>query len=190
MSEQIVNANFHAAGVTSGKRLMVDAVGYEMDLAVSLEKAMAFTLSATVTPTGAGDYFAKLANLSGDYKLVITAMRFTDAAAEVISVVAAAEFPSATTHAEVEPINRMVGSTVRASTYGHFEADVDITGIVGGVEVHRCTMAAGGQNSINMNNAPIVLLVNQCVCLLASVGAGALTLEVDFYFAAVPYVNG
>jgi hypothetical protein len=188
MAEQISNGKSDL-GVTVEKRVLIESIACDMDLANALDKGMAFTLhDNAVTPTAAGDYFCKIANTS-DYPLVVEQIRINDATGEVNTLEVGANFTSATTHAEIEPINRKFGDVKLASAYGQFESDVDITGMTV-TEIGRFKTVTGVDYIHDLTQAPIVLLKNQCLVLKAVTGNIAKAYSVDFYFQTIPVVNG
>jgi hypothetical protein len=190
MSKEIfTNKNGKSGGITIDGRLMGEAVSMDYGLAVALQNQMAYTLyDLTVTPTGPGDYFCKIANTHPlGYKLVISGLLINDAAAESIALATGVNFVSAGTHAEIEPINRFVGSPKLASSYGQFESDVDIQGFVGNIFKY-ITVGVATDYTLPLSKAVAVLDVNRCFVLQAITGTTAIRYSVDFYWA-VPGVT-
>lgn len=189
---EIKGPNGNVLNVTSENRAATVSAGADMQLVAAAENGLAYTLfDDTVTPTGAGDYFCKIANTTEDTTIVVFALGFTNAAAENMNLVTGANYVSATSHGEVEPASRAPGGPL-ASLYGQFEVDVDITG-QGTVDTVRTFVSGAGtvytakDDPFGLNAAPIYLGYGQQMSLSAGTGTAAITnLSVDFYIVATP----
>jgi hypothetical protein len=189
---EIKGPNGNVANVTSENRQAAIGAAAPMELVAAVESGYAYTLwDATVTPTGAGDYFCKVANTTEDLTFVIYAIGFTNAAAENMNIVTGANYVSATSHAEVEPASRAPGGPL-ASLLGQFEVDVDITG-QGAVQTVRTFVSGAGtvytqkDDPFGLNASPIYLGYGQQMSLSCDTGTAAITnLGVDFYVLKTP----
>ena len=184
---QIQNVAGTPAGVTNDYRAQVEGFGRDYHLACCLD-GWAFTMfDATVIPTGAGDYFAKIQNSSSDL-LYITGITIVDVGTEVINMHVSPAFASAGTHGVIVPVNRYSGSANLAATKGVFESDVNITGSTD-TQLAAFNVAAGVEFSHDMFDAPLVLGPNQAMVLEAVTGTAAIRYAIDFYFGTVATVN-
>jgi len=184
---QIENANGTTMGVTVDARFMSEIVTRDYALACT-QAGYGFTFyDAAVTPTGAADVFGKLQNDSA-MQMVVTRVTIYDAGAELVHLQLSAAYSSGGTHGDVEPVNRLRGSALLASTYGTFESDVDITGD-SGATIRTLQIAATTEQTYDLSDSPIVLGTNQALILEAATGTSAIRWEADFYFAAVATQN-
>lgn len=86
------------------------------------------------TPTGAGDCFFYIKNISS-YDLIITSLSFYSATAETIQMKLGDSGTAGGTHADLLPASRNAGSGKTADVV--CESGVDITGLSGGVVVDQ-----------------------------------------------------
>ncbi len=184
---QIQNVAGTPAGVTDDYRAMVEGFGRGYDLVNTLAGWGFSVFDATVTPTGAGDYFAKIQNFSAD-PLFITGITLLDAGAEVINVHTSPAFASGGTHAVLVPVNRYSGSANLMATKAVVESDVDITGSTD-TQIATINAGAGTEHSIDWSDAPIVLGPNQALVLEAATGTSAIRYTINCFFGVVPTVN-
>jgi hypothetical protein len=189
---EIKGPNGNVLNVTSENRAAAVSAGADLQLVNAVESGLAYTLfDATVTPTGAGDYFCKMANTTEDTTMVVFACGFTNAAAENMNIVTSANYVSATSHGEVEPASRAPGGPL-ASLYGQFEVDVDITGQPAVQTVRTFVSGAGTvytakDDPFGLNAAPIYLNYGQALSMSCDTGTAAITnLSLDFYIVTTP----
>ena len=175
------------AGVTTDYRAMVEGFGRSYDLACTLAGWGFSVFDAAVTPTGAGDYFAKVQNDSATL-LYITDITILDAGAELINVHVSPAFASGGTHAALVPVNRYSGSANLFTTLGTCESDVDITGSTD-TQIAVINVGAGTEHSLSMTDAPLVLGPNQALVLEAATGTAAIRYTINCFFGVVPINN-
>lgn len=175
------NANDRPAGVTTDGRLMVELVGRDYSYHVTTVNEMGYTLLATVAPVTGADVFLTIQN-TYDRPLLIQEVRIYDAlaAGEYVNFMIGANYVIAGTSAAVEPVNRLISSTLLASSYATIEAGIQITGHAG-VTFHTAQMVANTHRAINFKNRPVILAQNRAFDLEVETGAAnSIYVEVDF----------
>ena len=169
------------AGVTDDGRLMVEMIARDYSYHVTTNNEMCYTVRQTVTPVTGADVFLTIQN-THDRPLLIQEVRIYDelAAGEHINFMIGAIWPIGGTHAAVEPVNRMVSSTLLASSYATIEQGVTMTGHTG-VTFHTAECIANTYRSISFKNRPVVLAQNRAFDLECETGAAnQITVAVDF----------
>ncbi len=184
---QIQGVSGQPAGVTNDFRAMVEGFSRNYDLVNTLAGWGFSVFDAAVTPTGAGDYFAKIQNFSSDL-LYITGLTILDAGAEVINVHTSPSFTSGGTAGVLVPVNRYSGSANLMATKAVVESDVDITGSTD-TQIATINAGAGTEHSIDWSDAPIVLGPNQALVLEAATGTTAIRYTINCFFGVVSTRN-
>lgn len=184
----VSNANGTVSGVTSTRRHMTESIIRAREEAAIL-RGDAYVLSdTTVTPTGAADVFCKIYNGRSDNMIITRIVAQVDTATDNIFVQSCAAYTSATSHAELAPINRLRGSSKLATTGDStFESDVNITGDSGAVTLYCMRLAAA--DTMYVLETPIILGTGQCLLLEAETGGNDIQYSVDFFYDTEPYTD-
>lgn len=171
-----------------GQLLEVSRLGRAKVLAVSqssvvqnaLVDARTWTCSATVTPTGASDYFFFLRNDSGLRDIVISRVYVDAGTTEQVALHVVTGTPVGGT--TLTPLNRTRGSA-KLPLSATIQSGVDITGLTAGGTLERLRIVTTNTTSVRVDlmDRPVVLKNNQAVALLATVGAIALNFQVDIW---------
>ena len=184
---QIQSVSGQPAGVTNDYRAMVEGFGRSYHMACLLDGWAFSVFDAAVTPTAAGDYFAKVQNSSADL-LYIIGLTILDAGAEVINVHTSPAFASGGTHALLVPVNRYSGSANLMATKAVVESDVDITGSTD-TQIATINAGAGTEHSRDWSDDPIILGPNQALVMQAVTGTSAIRYTIDCFFGTVAITN-
>lgn len=130
-----------------------------------------WSLSFTVTPVGAGDYFFYLTN-TGDNDISITDFRFSSASAEVIYIDAVTGTPSYTSGTALTPQPKNLGSNREASITCY--QDTDTTGLTKEGELFFVSMSGANDFEQLRTSANVIIPKGTALALRAITGGIAL----------------
>lgn len=164
--------------VTTRNAMRAMSISLDPQHFAAAKDQLTWTVSFTVTPAGAGNFFFFLQNTSAIRDLFISRIQAGAALAEQIIVQAVSGTPVGGT--AVTPLNRSVGST---RTYaGTTQQGTNITGLTTIAGLERLRIAAGAQDSLELTARPIYLPRNTTSAAIgfsAVTGAVALNVLVD-----------
>ena len=175
-------------GVRSGKGLDTTERNMARSLDISLgpqhfttqADALAWTLQTTQTPTGALDIFFYLRNEDPQRDLIVTRVQANAGTAETIDVLFVTGTPAGGTDAGA-PLSRNAG--VGLTFQGVVQGGSDITNLTDSGVFEKLFVPAGGKDSINLLERPIILPAGQAqnigVALRAVTGAIQVTALMD-----------
>lgn len=144
------------------------------------QDALAWTLENTQTPAGPADYFFYLRNSDSRRDLIITRIQCDAVSAETIEVQFVTGTPAGGTAAGA-PLSRNAG--IGNTFSGVVEGGADITGLTDSGTFEKLFVPAGGRDTVDLIERPIILpraqATNIGVALLATTGGITITSFVD-----------
>lgn len=165
-------------GVTNNNRLQVESSSFELIHFANHIVGQAYSLTFTVTPTGAGDCFCYIKNTSIK-NLNINSFVVASASDEVVQIkLRDIGTPAGGTPAV--PVNRNTNSNNTA--VGTFETGADITGLSGGSIVDQYFVKGATKSEKYIWASTIIIGQNGTVSIYAVTGAIALRITIGFFF--------
>ncbi len=164
--------------VTSEGRAKVLALSVPLGHHINHDHGDAYTINVSVTPTGAGDCFFYMKNLS-ETDIIIEKICLYVAADDIISLnISDTGTPVGGT--DVTPVNCHAQEGRQAE--GTFQYGVDITGLSGGKLLHRFFFNGGDTSKeFNFNNN-IILPKNSTLTLWATTGNAVVMFTIPIFY--------
>lgn len=169
----------YLAQVNLDNRLMTTAISESIDSHINQTEGQSYSVIVAQTPTGAGDCFCYIKNLSTNLKIFITSVKLYTAADETIQVKLKDTGATAGGTPYI-PVNRNSGSTNLADVT--VEVGNDITGLSGGLVVDQF-FVKGSTSSVQIDwDSGLLLGINQSISFYAVTGGIAVKMTVSMYF--------
>jgi len=167
------------AGVNSDNRLEVDSVSRSHEHFANQEKGTAYSAVIQQTPTGASDVFLFIKN-NDERDMVFEGITVAAATDESI-LVKLGDTGTTTGGTALTPANLNGGSGNVAD--GTFETGNDITGLTGGITVHRILVDGGTGSEHFRFTQDLILPKNKTLTLTAESGSILLDCVLAFNFS-------
>ena len=167
----------YQVGVTNENKLLVQSTS-SAEIRASNLKGDAYSLSFTVTPTGAGDCFCYIKNTSSD-DLNINSMVIAAASAEVVQLKLGDNgTPAGGTTAT--PVSRNTNYNKTAT--GTFQTGADITGLSGGSVFDQYYVVGTAKSEKYNWQSNIIMGQNGVFTMYAVTGAIALRITLGLFY--------
>lgn len=168
------------AEVTTENRLAVESESFEMIRHANLADGQAYSLTFTVTPTGAGDCFCYIKNTS-TIDLSLNSIVLAAASDEVVQI-KIRDTGTPVGGGAVTPVNRNTNSNNTA--VGTFQTGVDITGLSGGSIVDQYFVKGATDSKKYTWASTLIIGQNGVLTLYVVTGAIALRITIGFFYHA------
>lgn len=170
----------YLAKIDGDNRLMTTAISESIDSHVNQKEGQSYSIIVSQTPTGAGDCFCYILNLSTTYKIFVTSIKIYTVTDETIQV-KIKDVGTAAGGTPYIPVNRNSGSTNLADAT--IEVGNDITGLAGGLVVDQF-FVKGNASTIKLDwDSGLIIDTNQTATFYAVTGGIAVKMTVSIYYA-------
>lgn len=168
----------YQAKITNTNRLAVESSAFDAIRVINHEEQNVYSLTFTITPTGANDCFCYIKN-SSTIDLNLYSITLAAASDEIIQIkVRDTGTPVGGTTAT--PVNRNTNSNNVA--VGTFQTGVDITGLSGGSIVDQFFIDGATNSQKYSCSSSIIIGQNQTATLYAVTGAIALRITISLFY--------
>ena len=168
----------YKAGVTNKNRLQVESSSFDLIHFANHKEGQAYSMSFTVTPTGAGDCFCYIMN-TAIKNLNINSFVVAAAADEIVQI-KLRDTGTPVGGGAVIPVNRNTSSNNTA--IGTFQTGVDITGLSGGSIVDQYFVKGASKSEKYRWASTIIIGQNGTISMYAVTGAIALRITIGFFY--------
>ena len=169
----------YLAQVNMDNRLVTTAISESIDSHINQKEGQSYSIIVSQTPTGAGDCFCYIRNLSTDFKIFIISVKLYTAADETIQVKLKDIGTTAGGTAYI-PVNRNTGSTNLAAAI--VEVGNDITGLAGGLVIDEFFVKGVSTTEKFDWDSGLVIDTNQTATFYAVTGGIAVKMTVSIYY--------